>query len=116
MIREAIADHTGNALPELPAPPPARAYGSVELNESAVLIEALSALYPGDGIPSFKPATMESYGQPCVLHLVPAAADIPLFCAPGDPCGCCMTRWCQGPFLCPTHAKHCVFYLTTGMA
>ena len=65
MIREAISNHTGNALPELPAQPPARAYGSVALNESAAVMGALPALYPGDGIPAFKPATMESYGQQC---------------------------------------------------
>jgi hypothetical protein len=64
MIREAIANHTGNALPALLPPPPARAYGTVTLNESAALLGALPALISGDGIPAFKPGTMESYAQP----------------------------------------------------
>ena len=64
MIREAIANHTGNALPGLPPPPPAKAYGAVTLNESAPLLGALPVLSLGDGIPAFKPGPMESYAQP----------------------------------------------------
>ena len=64
MIREAIANHTGNALPEEPPLPPARAFGPVHLTERAALMESLPLLAPGDGIPAFKPAPMESYGQP----------------------------------------------------
>ncbi|EIE24551.1 hypothetical protein COCSUDRAFT_46851 [Coccomyxa subellipsoidea C-169] len=64
MIREAIANHTGNALPEEPPLPPARAFGPVHLSERAALMESLPLLAPGDGIPAFKPAPMEAYGQP----------------------------------------------------
>ena len=65
MIREAIANHTGIALPELPAQPPARAYGAVRMADSAALLAALPRLHPGDGVPALKPAPMEAYGQPC---------------------------------------------------
>lgn len=64
MIREAISNHTGNALPEEPPAPPARAFGPVHLAERAALMESLLVLAPGDGIPAFKPAPMEAYGQP----------------------------------------------------
>ena len=66
MIREAISNHTGNALPEEPRPPPSRAFGPVHLAEKAALMKSLPVLAPGDGIPAFKPAPMEAYGQPCV--------------------------------------------------
>lgn len=65
MIRDAIANHTGNLLPEEPPLPPARAFGTVRLQQRAALMEALPLLAPGDGIPAFKPAPMEAYGQPC---------------------------------------------------
>ena len=64
LIQSVISNHTGNPLPEVPAPLPAAAYGAVTFNESGSLLAALPQLYPGDGIPAFKPASMESYGQP----------------------------------------------------
>ena len=83
MIREAIANHTGIALPELPAQPPARAYGAVQMAQSAPLLRALPRLCPGDGIPALKPAPMEAYGQPCVLSpLLSTSPVIPQF--PGN--------------------------------
>ncbi|BDA42797.1 beta-galactosidase [Coccomyxa sp. Obi] len=63
MIREAISNHTGNALPEEPPLPPAAAFGPVRLTERVSLMDSLPVLAPGDGIPAFKPAAMESYGQ-----------------------------------------------------
>ncbi len=69
MIREAISNHTGNALPEEPPLPPARAFGLVHLTAQVSLMDSLPDLAPGDGIPAFKPAAMEFYGQPCALFL-----------------------------------------------
>lgn len=69
MIREAISNHTGNALPEEPPLPPARAFGPVRLTGRVSLMDSLPVLSPGDGIPAFKPAAMESYGQPCASFL-----------------------------------------------
>ena len=64
LIQGVISKHTGNPLPEVPAPLPAASYGRISLNESGSLLSALPSIYPGDGIPAFKPAYMESYGQP----------------------------------------------------
>ena len=64
LIQSVISNHTGNPLPEAPASLPAASYGAVSFNESGSLLAALPTLYPGDGIPAFKPASMESYGQP----------------------------------------------------
>jgi hypothetical protein len=64
LIQNVISNHTGNPLPVLPAPLPVAAYGAVYFNESGSLLAGLRQLYPGDGIPAFKPASMESYGQP----------------------------------------------------
>ena len=64
LIQDVISKHTGNPLPEVPAPLPTASYGRVSFNESGSLLSALPSLYPGDGIPAFKPAYMESYGQP----------------------------------------------------
>ena len=64
LIQNVISNHTGNPLPGFPAPLPVAAYGAVHFNKSGSLLAGLPQLYPGDGIPAFKPASMESYGQP----------------------------------------------------
>ena len=69
MIRDVISNHTGNLLPEEPPLPPARAFGPVLLKERLNLMDSLPVLAAGDGIPAFKPAAMESYGQPCASFL-----------------------------------------------
>lgn len=64
LIQSVISNHTGNPLPDVPAPLPAASFGAIHFEESGSLLAALPKLYPGDGIPAFKPAPMESYGQP----------------------------------------------------
>lgn len=64
LIQSVISNHTGNPLPEVPASLPTASYGAINFNESGSLLAALPRLYPGDGILTFKPASMESYGQP----------------------------------------------------
>jgi hypothetical protein len=69
LIREVIANHTGNTLPEVPPRVAAAAFGAVALGERVDLLRALPSLSSHDGVPAFKPGTMESYGQPCVAYL-----------------------------------------------
>lgn len=64
LIREVVAKHTGNALPEAPPAVPARAFGIVALPDRVRLMHALPRLASADGVPTFKPGTMESYSQP----------------------------------------------------
>ena len=63
LIREVIEKQTGVTPPKLPKAPAVAKFGSVQLNESAVLLEQLSALFPGDGIATDYPDIMEEYGQ-----------------------------------------------------
>ena len=63
LIRDVIEKHTGVTPPELPKAPVVEKYGRVALNESAVLLEQLSTLFPGDGIATDYPDIMEEYGQ-----------------------------------------------------
>ena len=62
-IREAIAAHTGVQPPEPPPEPKLEDYGEVPMGQSALLLEQLGQLFPGDGIASEKPDIMEEYGQ-----------------------------------------------------
>ena len=64
-IRGALMEHTGVEPPELPEPIPVRDYGEVDLTQSALLLEQLSELFPGDGIEAEQPDIMEEYGQSC---------------------------------------------------
>lgn len=63
LIRDLIEKHTGVTPPELPPPPVIKEYGSVQMEESAVLLDQLDELFPGDGIASDYPDVMEEYGQ-----------------------------------------------------
>ena len=63
LIRDLIEKHTGVEPPELPPPPVTEDYGTVDLAESATLLDQLHELFPGDGIASDKPDVMEEYGQ-----------------------------------------------------
>ncbi|CAL5218934.1 g683 [Coccomyxa viridis] len=63
LIRDVIEKQTGITPPKLPKAPAIAKYGKVELNESAVLLEQLSTLFPGDGIATDYPDIMEEYGQ-----------------------------------------------------
>ena len=63
LIRDVIEKQTGITPPKLPKGPAIAKYGKVELNESAVLLEQLSTLFPGDGIATDYPDIMEEYGQ-----------------------------------------------------
>ncbi len=63
LIRDVIEKQTGITPPKLPKTPAIAKYGKVELNESAVLLEQLSTLFPGDGIATDYPDIMEEYGQ-----------------------------------------------------
>lgn len=60
-----IVKHTGVTPPELPPPPVMEDYGTVEMAESATLLNQLEELFPGDGIASDSPDVMEEYGQSC---------------------------------------------------
>ena len=62
LIRAAIQQHTGVEAPDLPPGPEVRAYGDVELYESATLVSQIKHLYSGDGITSRVPLIMEEYG------------------------------------------------------
>lgn len=62
-IRGAIMEHTGVEPPELPDPIPVKDYGEVVLSQSALLLEQLGELFPGDGIEAERPDIMEEYGQ-----------------------------------------------------
>ncbi|KAK9843639.1 hypothetical protein WJX81_000575 [Elliptochloris bilobata] len=78
LIRDLIADVTGEDPPDAPPPPVLRGYGPVKLDEGALLLEELGALVPGDGIAVDRPDIMEEYGQSGGLILyrtkVPASA------------------------------------------
>lgn len=63
MIREVIRQHTGIEPPELPPAPVIKSYGEVEMEQSALLLDQLEELFPGDGISAHKPDIMEEYGQ-----------------------------------------------------
>ena len=71
--------HTGVDPPELPEPIPVMGYGEVDMAQSALLLEQLGELFPGDGIEAGAPDVMEEYGQSCALASPP--------------------RLCLGPFL-----------------
>jgi beta-galactosidase len=62
-IRGALMKHTGVTPPELPAPIPVKDYGEVALAQSALLLEQLAELFPGDGVEAEQPDIMEEYGQ-----------------------------------------------------
>ncbi len=75
-----IVKHTGVTPPELPPPPVMEDYGTVEMAESATLLNQLEELFPGDGIASDSPDVMEEYGQSC---------------AAGPPLLVLFTNWCN---------------------
>jgi hypothetical protein len=63
LIKEVIRKHTSVDPPELPPPPVIKPYGTVDLEESALLLDQLESLFPGDGVAAHKPDIMEEYGQ-----------------------------------------------------
>jgi len=65
LIRDLIADVTGDTPPEAPPPPVLRGYGRVDMGEGALLLEQLGALVAGDGVAADYPDVMEEYGQSC---------------------------------------------------
>ena len=63
LIKDLIEKETGVTPPKLPKTPAVAKYGKVVMNESALLIEQLKTLFPGDGIATDYPDIMEEYGQ-----------------------------------------------------
>ena len=63
LIKDLIEKQTGVTPPKLPKTPAVAKYGKVILNESALLMEQLNTLFPGDGIATDYPDIMEEYGQ-----------------------------------------------------
>ena len=79
MLRAAISRHTGQKEAPWPKDLPTASYGTVELNRSVGLIEAVARLFPGEGIASKQPKNMEDYDQvglrlkccECTFHAIP---------------------------------------------
>ena len=69
MLRKAISSHTGHKERPWPEDIPTANYGTVNLTRSIPLLTAVPYLYPGEGILSSMPRTMEEYGQGLALTL-----------------------------------------------
>lgn len=69
MIRQAIAQHTGMQLPEVPPHPTYVVPQPVTLKQQSVLLKALDALVPGGPVASPSALPAEEYGLRCGILL-----------------------------------------------
>lgn len=63
LIRALFTRLSGKKAIDFPEPLPIKSYGTVSLDESSLLLDAVAQLYPGDGIFSQFPQRMENYDQ-----------------------------------------------------